>query len=162
MKSFSNLFATTLLGVVLVATTAFAGPSYAEQPQFIIETPSPLGFKETLAKLEANAKALGWKAPKKWKINFQLNLKHVTGRDIGKTRVLGLCAPEAAADILEHDELKMLTAMMPCNIAVYEKSDGKTYISMLNMEALGDLYGDVVKKAAAELAPQLKQMLILE
>ncbi len=162
MKFLSNALATIVLGTVFVATTTYVAPSHADQPQFVIETQSPLGFKETLAKLEANAKAIGWKVPKRWKINFQKNLKHVTGRDIGKTRVIGMCAPESAADILERDELKKLTAMMPCNIAVYEKSDGRTYISMLNMEALGEIYGDVVKDAAAKLAPQLKQMLILK
>ena len=32
----------------------------------IKEVPSPLGFDETLLKIEANAKRLGWKVPKKW------------------------------------------------------------------------------------------------
>ena len=63
--------------------------------------------------------------------------------------------------ILVNDDLKKLTTMMPCTIAVYEKSNGKTYISMMNMEMLGMIYGGVVTPIAAELAPQMDAMVNL-
>jgi uncharacterized protein (DUF302 family) len=127
----------------------------------LIEVESPLGFDETLLKLEENAKAAGWKVPSKWKVNFQKNLLKVTGTDIGKNQVLKMCEPEAAAKMLVHDEYKRLTTMMPCTLAVYEKSDGKTYISLMNMEMLGMIYGGVIADIAAELAPQMKEMVNL-
>lgn len=131
-------------------------------PQMLLEYPSPLGFEETLTKLEKNAKALGWKVPKKWKVNFQKNLKRVTGKDIGPNKVLKMCAPEAAVPLLMKDEYKMLTALMPCTIAVYQKSDGKTYIAMMNLRVMGDMYGEEVAEMAEKLAPQMAKMLELE
>ena len=129
--------------------------------KMLIELESPLGFDETLVKLEENAKGAGWKVPSKWKVNFQKNLLKVTGTDIGKNQVLKMCEPEAAAKILVHDEYKLLTTMMPCTIAVYEKSDGKTYISIMNMEMLGMIYGGVIAEIAKELAPQMQEMVNL-
>ena len=127
----------------------------------LIEVESPLGFDETMIKLEENAKYAGWKVPSKWKVNFQKNLMKVTGTDIGKNKVLKMCEPAAAAKMLVHDEYKRLTTMMPCTIAVYEKSDGKTYISLMNMEMLGMIYGGLIKEIADELAPQMMEMVDL-
>jgi len=124
----------------------------------IKEVPSPLGFDETLLQIEANAKGLGWKVPKKWTVDFQKNMLKVVKVDIGPNKVLKMCEPQAAADILIHDELKRLSTMMPCTIAVYVKSDGKTYISVMNMALLGLLYGDVVKDIAAVLGPQMDEI----
>lgn len=157
---------TLALGLVLGVSIAQIGNLSAtgktcENFQMLTEISSPLGFEETLAKLEANAKAQGWKVPSKWKVDFQKNLKHVTGTDIGKNRVLKMCEPKAAAELLVKDEYKMLTAMMPCTIAVYEKSDGKTYVSMMNLAVMGDMYGGDVKTMVDDLAPQMEKMLDL-
>lgn len=128
----------------------------------LIERQSPLDFESTLERLEANAKAQGWKVPSKWKVDFQRNLKKVTGTDIGPNRVLKMCEPVAAAKLLVKDEYKQLTALMPCTIAVYEKSDGKTYISMMNLDMMGKMYGGDVAEMSEALGPQMEAMLKLD
>ena len=101
------------------------------------EIESPYSFEETLTTLEANAKALGWKVPSKWKANFQANFRKIVGTDIGPMQLLKMCEPQIAADLLQADENKYLSVMMPCTFAVYEKSDGKTYIAMMNLGVVG-------------------------
>ena len=102
---------------------------------------------------------MGWKVPSKWKVDFQANLMKVTDTDIGPNRgpedVRAVRRGQTAA---QPDEYKMLTAMMPCTIAVYQKSDGKTYISMMNLEAMGQMYGGDVLEMTKELGPQMQQM----
>jgi uncharacterized protein (DUF302 family) len=73
-----------------------------------------------------------------------------------------MCEPNAAVELLLKDEYKQLTAMMPCTIAVYEKSDGKTYISMMNLELMGKMYGGDVETMAVKLAPQMDAMLTFD
>jgi len=158
---------TPWIGLLLIGLIFAAAPAAADDPapgifQMLIERQSPLDFEETLKKLEENAKAQGWKVPSKWKVDFQRNLKRVTGTDIGPNRVLKMCEPEAAAKLLVKDEYKQLTAMMPCTIAVYVKSDGKTYISMMNLEAMGMMYGGDVAEMSEALAPQMEAMLKLD
>jgi uncharacterized protein (DUF302 family) len=160
-------FLLAIAGAVLVgASFAASQPAFADKAnmppadfKMLLEVPSPLGFEETLERLEANAKELGWKVPKKWKVDFQKNLMRVTDTDIGPNRVIKMCEPFAAAKLLVKDEYKMLTAMMPCTIAVFQKSDGKTYVAMMNLEAMGNMYGGEVKEMTEELAPQMEQML---
>ena len=86
----------------------------------------------------------------------------ITDTDIGPNRVIKMCEPFAAAKLLVKDEYKQLTAMMPCTIAVYVKSDGRTYISMMNLELMGQMFGGDVADMAAELAPQMDAMLRME
>jgi uncharacterized protein (DUF302 family) len=159
--------------IALVALAGFAmlggtGAAADERPaatadlKMLIERESPLGFEQTLERIEANARDLGWKVPQKWKVDFQRNFKKITDTDIGPSRVLKMCEPFAAAKLLVKDEYKQLAAMMPCTIAVYEKSDGKTYIAMMNLDAMAQMYGGDVKDMAAELAPQMEQMLKLD
>ena len=166
MKVIVSLIIGAILGIAALqipAVQQMIGQSVAPPlaSQMLIEKQSPLGFEETLEKLEANAKAAGWKVPSKWKVNFQRNLMKVTGEDIGPNRVLKMCEPKAAVKILVHDQYKVLTTMMPCTIAVYEKSDGKTYISLMNMKMLGMMYGGVISDIANELAPQMDKMVDL-
>lgn len=126
------------------------------------EYQSPYAFDESIEKVVKNAKDMGWKVPKSWKINFQKNLNKVVKIDVGPNTVIGMCDPKAAADILIHDELKKIAVMMPCKIAFYEKSDGKTYMSIMNMGLLGTLFGDTIKNITNELAPQMEKMVTLE
>ena len=134
-------------------------PGEAAKVQMLIEVPSPLGFEETLERLEANAKDQGWKVPEKWKVDFQRNFMKVTDTDIGPNRVIKMCEPFAAAKLLLKDEYKKLTAMMPCTIAVYQKNDGKVYVAMFDLKVMGEMFGGDVREMAKELAPQMDAML---
>jgi uncharacterized protein (DUF302 family) len=129
--------------------------------EMIIEVKSPLGFQETIDKIKANAKALGWKVPKSWKKNFQKNLKKVTKEDVGKNLVFSMCEPWEAVKLLKHDEYKRFFSMMPCSFAVYEKSDGGVYASFLNIQMLGRMYPDAqpIQDLVNKLGPQMKQMI---
>lgn len=159
----SLVFGAFVSAAALLAVTSVASADQAaSMPKMLVEKESPLGFEETLAKLEENAKGQGWKVPKKWKVDFQKNLKHVTGIDIGRNQVIKMCEPHAAAKLMLKDEYKLLTAMMPCTIAVYEKSNGKTYVSMMNLQAMGAMYGGDVLDMVAELGPQMDAMLQLQ
>ena len=43
-----------------------------------------------------------------------------------------MCNPKYAYRLLSKDDLRIYSNMMPCRIAVYEKTDGQTYISRMN------------------------------
>jgi len=153
---------TIIISFAAGAVLAVAIGTYALPGLMINERVSPLGFDETLDQITANAKGMGWKVPKKWKVNFQKNLLKVTKIDIGRNTLIKMCEPQAATDILIHDELKQLSVMMPCTIAVYEKADGKTYIALMNMSILGTMFGPVVDEITTELAPQMEKMVTLD
>lgn len=150
-----------LLTGLFAAMTAVAGDEPPADIGFsmLIEVPSPLGFEETLERIQENAKEMGWKVPSKWTVDFQRNMLKITETDIGPNQVLKMCEPFAAARLLVQDRYKQLAAMMPCTIAVYVKSDGKTYVAMMNLDVMGRMYGGDVAAMADELAPQMQRML---
>jgi len=77
------------------------------------------------------------------------------GRFASRKRLDGLLHAEAVYE-------KELERKKVCTIAVYEKSDGKTYISMMNLEAMGKMYGGDVLEMTQELGPQMEEMLNLK
>jgi len=156
----SKTITTIIAFIIGIILTVFIGINTL--PGFMIkEVASPYGFKETLAKVKAKAKSIGWKVPKKWNKDFRKNLQKTVKIDVGHVTVLKMCEPQAAADILIHDKLKRLSVLMPCSVAVYNKSDGKTYIAIMNMGMLGALFGDTVKGITNNLAPQMEEMINL-
>ena len=73
-----STFTGFVVGIVLLGSV-----SWAMMPGMMLqEAVSPYGLQETVDKISENAKAAGWKVPSKWKVNFQKNLKKVTGTDI--------------------------------------------------------------------------------
>ena len=149
---------------VLPFLMMFGATTASAEEGLIVEKASPLGFQETIDKLISNGKSLGWKLPKKWRKNFQKNLKHVTKIDIGRNLVIEMCEPWAAVELLKHDKYKKFLSMMPCSVAVYEKSDGKVYLSMMNIQMMGSVYKGQpeIEKLVSDLAPQMEKMLIME
>jgi len=155
---------TKLLFILFSFVLVFGAPTVQASSEMIIEKESPLGFEETIAKIKENAMALGWKVPKKWKKNFQINLKHVTKQDVGKNLVFSMCEPWEAVKLLKHDKYKKFFAMMPCSFAVYEKSDGKVYASYMNIQMLGQMYEgeQEIQDLVNKLGPQMDQMAVFE
>ena len=154
--------ASTVLTAIVFLVIGAVGASLtikAMMPRLLItEVVSPLSFDETLVHVEAKAKELGWKVPQKWKANFQKNFQKIVGVDIGPNKLIKMCQPKVAADILVKDEYKYLGVMMPCTFAVYEKADGKTYISMMNLGAMGLAFGSEVGRAMKIVGPEMDQM----
>ena len=128
----------------------------------VLEVQSPLGFEETLEHIEDQAKSIGWKVPKKWKANFQKNFMKIADKDIGPMKLLKMCEPYIAADLLEADKNKFLSVMMPCTFSVYQKSDGKTYVAMMNLERFAKAMGGDVVPAMEKAWPDMLKMIDFE
>ncbi|MDJ0881094.1 MAG: DUF302 domain-containing protein [Gammaproteobacteria bacterium] len=148
-----------------MSMVVMAGLSSAQASNdMIIEKLSPLSFEETIERIKSNAKSLGWKVPKSWKKDFQKNLKKVTKEDVGRNLVFSMCEPWEAVKLLKFDEYKKFFAMMPCSFAVYEKSDGKVYASVMNIQMLGQMYkGEKpIEDLVNKLGPQMVKMMDFE
>ena len=114
------------------------------------EKQSPYDFDKTVALVQDNAKAKGWIVPKVY--DFQASMKKHKQPDPGKIKVVKLCQPEYAGKMLSQDDTKFVAAMMPCSIGIYEKSDGKVYVSSMNMRLMSKMFGGVVGDTLALVA----------
>jgi len=145
-----------IIGLILgVLITAVAGTAFLTKKMFVVHE-SRYGFNETVYQLEKSAKENEWGIPHSY--NLQKTLKEKGGYDVAPVNVLSLCKPEHAYKILSKDEQRLVSALMPCRVAVFEK-EGKTYISMLNSGLFSRFLGDEAKNVMGTASAENLQIL---
>jgi uncharacterized protein (DUF302 family) len=147
-----------LSGMVLLLVAVFVSaqdPAVDTQgaPQrepMIIEMASPYDFEQTDKLMQEGIKNEGWSVPKVY--NWRAIVKQA-GVDVGPFKMYDLCKAEFAAQILQHDQLRFISTLMPCATSVYTKQDGKTYVAYMNVNLLAQMFGQelgVVARQAGE------------
>jgi uncharacterized protein (DUF302 family) len=122
----------------------------------LVEDESKYGFEESVERFEAAVKEAGWKLPAVHDLQATME-KH--GKDVKAVKVFELCHPDHAGKILEKDDERVVTSMMPCRVAIYEKSDGKVYVSRMNSSLMASTMGKVIKDVMSEAAAENEKML---
>lgn len=122
------------------------------EKQIFVEYVSPFDVETTVEKLTTASIQKEWM---KYEVhNLQQTLAK-TGKEMRPVQVIEICKPDYSGYMLEKDNERFATIiMMPCRISVYEKEDGKTYVSLLNMAAmvtgLSESADEVIRKASKE------------
>lgn len=96
--------------------------------KFIIEKSSNHVFDKTVDLLVAEAKRREWNIPAIHDLQQSLAK---SGKIVKPVRVIEICKPEYSGQMLELNDERIMSVMMPCRISVYIKDDGKTYISLI-------------------------------
>ncbi len=107
-----------------------------ENPTLLLESQSRFSFTETIEILSKTILENGWK------ITIIHDLQETmkkNGKEVLPVKVIEICNPGLAFQILSKDELRNVSPMLPCRLSVYEKSDGHTYISRMNAPAFAAL-----------------------
>jgi uncharacterized protein (DUF302 family) len=97
--------------------------------QLVIEHPSRYDFEKTVSLLVAEAEKREWKIP--FVHDLQQSLEK-SGKTVNPVKVIEICKPQYSGQMLELNDERIMSVMMPCRISVYEKEDGLTYIGLLN------------------------------
>lgn len=114
----------------------------------LTEHASPYGVEETVAKIAENARAEGWVVSGVTALDESVR-KH-GGGELPPVRLINLCQAQHAFNILEPDETKIVSVMMPCTISVYRKQDGRAYIGTMNAALLGRMFGGTVAEVMGD------------
>jgi uncharacterized protein (DUF302 family) len=97
--------------------------------QIVIEQKSRFGFEHTVKMLTEVAQKHEWKVP--FVHDLQQSLAN-SGKIVKPVKVIEICKPEYSGKMLELNDERIISVMMPCRISVYEKDDGATYVSLIN------------------------------
>ncbi len=128
------------LGFMLLGALIMGVFMFKMAPTMMVhELKSPHGVDETIKVISENAKKQGWVVKKV--MDMQKSVKKNLKQEIPATRVMKLGQGKYAFELIKHDDTRFVAAMMPHSIAVYEKSDGSTYISTMNMGLMGKIFG---------------------
>ena len=132
-------------------TLYFAAPGI-----LFIERESRLGYSETIAAVHESAGAEGWIIPKQYKLDRSLA---GAGYEVLPVSVIELCKPEHAYKILAEDEYRLVSSMMPCRVAIYQKADGKTFVSRMNTGLLSRIFDKTVRDVMAQATQETNKIL---
>ncbi len=97
--------------------------------QYVIENQSKYGFDKTVDLLVAEAERREWKVPAIHDLQQSLAK---SGKTVKPVKVIEICKPAYSGQMLELNDERIMSVMMPCRISVYVKDDGKTYIALLD------------------------------
>lgn len=139
MKKGSLMF---LFGLILgVGLTLLLTFGVVSKKVFVVME-SKYGFSQTIEHLEESVTENKWSIPHRYDLQATLKGK---GLQVDSVNVFSLCNPRFAYEILNSDDNRLVSAIMPCRVSVYEK-DGKTYVSMLNSDLFARFLGKEVKE----------------
>ena len=100
---------------------------------------SASSIADTVARLKEVAEKDGWKFLGERKLHE--SIKQFAGIDVRPVHIVDLCQAAHAGKILAEDDARRVSVFMPCTIAVYEKTDGGTYVAATNASLLGRAFG---------------------
>jgi uncharacterized protein (DUF302 family) len=117
----------------------------------LLEDESKYDFDKTVEVLTQSIEDHDWKLPA---VHDLKETMHKYGKDVRNVKVFELCHPDHAEQILKESEERIVSSMMPCRIAIYEKEDGKVYISRMNSSLMASTMGGVIKKTMSVAAAE--------
>ena len=141
-----------VVGVLITLFTMFQ----MAPGMMILEDESKYGFEESVTKFEESVKKHGWKMPA---VHDLQKTMAKFGYDVKSVKVFELCHPDHAKKILEADNERIVSSMMPCRVAIYEKKDGKTYVSRMNSGLMAKTMSDLVDEVMADASSENEEIL---
>jgi uncharacterized protein (DUF302 family) len=147
-----SLLVGLVVGIVLTGVTV-----WILMPKLMIQVhESKLSLDDTVSTLEKAALDRKWKVPKIYDI--QKTLVDSGFPDMTPLKILSICQPSHAYNILKEDKDKIVTAIMPCRMAVYKGNDGKVYIAEMNMGMMTKMFGGNIARIMGQVAIEEKEM----
>lgn len=149
-----------ILTAIIFLLTGFVASTvifFCKAPSMmLLENQSRMDFNKTVDSLEQSAKNHGWSVPTVH--NLQKSMEKA-GYEVNEIKVLALCNPEHAVKILMGDEERIVSNMMPCRVAVYVKSDGKTYISRMHSKRMSCGMGKHVRTTMKQAFLEMEEII---
>ena len=97
--------------------------------KYVIEQSSKYNFDKTVDLLITEAERREWKVPAVHDLQQSLAK---SGKTVKPVKVIEICKPAYSGQMLELNDERIMSVMMPCRISVYVKDDGKTYMALVD------------------------------
>ncbi len=124
--------------------------------RIFLENQSRYDFDETVEKIAQEFQN------RSWSLSFTHDLQQTLrkhGKEVLPVKVLALCHPKHSGQILDKDYERIISSMMPCRVSVYEKSDGKTYVSRINASIMAESMGGLIKSVMTNSSDEVEDIL---
>ncbi len=151
-----NMATGLIIGLIAGALLAFAVIFIISPSMMFKENKSKHDFETTIAQLEKSIEAEGWKIPH---VNDLQATMQKFGKDVRQVQVYEICHPDHAYKILSQDDERIVSSLMPCRVAVYEKSNGNVYVSRLNAGLMSRPMNRIIRNTMNDAAMETEIIL---
>ncbi len=123
----------------------------------MLEDETKYDFETTVQVFEDKVNEAGWSILVTH--DMQETLKG-HGHDVKSVKIFELCSSKYSAEILKLDDERIVSPLMPCRVAIYEKSNGKTYIARMDSELLARPFGGVINEVMQQAASEIEDVIV--
>lgn len=125
--------------------------------QMILTKESRYGLDETVDMIDSSSAENGWAVAKIWDLGDRMIKAGY--EDAPNVKVVEICHAENTYNVLKNQDDMFISVLMPCRMAVYEYSDGRTFISRMNIGLLSRLFSPNVETVMTGVAEDDKKIL---
>lgn len=141
-----------VLGIVLTGVIGF----YSLPGMMMLEDESPYTFQETVQVFEDTVRDAGWSV---LQVHDMQGILAGHGHEVASVKIFELCSSRYSAEILVEDDARVISPLMPCRVAIYEKSDGTTYIARMNSVLMAKPFGGVIARVMDRAAVETEEVI---
>jgi len=128
-----------ILGLVLSLFVMGLAFKVSAPTMFFKEIVVPYDFEKTVSMIESRInKQEGWHVTTT--IDQQKEILDNGGQDVGKVKIIKFCNAQLSGEMLSEDSSKFMAVKMPLSMAVYEKSDGRVTVGLMNGYIMARLF----------------------
>lgn len=114
-------------------------------PSMMIETrESMYSLEDTVRMIDVNSEEQGWAVLRVWDLTRRM--QRAGYEDAPRVRVVELCHAENTYNVLKNPEDMFVSAIMPCRMSVYERPDGRVFVSRMNIGLMSRFFSSNVKR----------------
>lgn len=128
----------------------------------MIENQSRYSFDQTIDTLNKIITSRGWKVT--YTHDMQETMKR-NGKDVSPVKIMEICNPGIAYQILSIDQLRYASPMLPCRLSIYQKEDGKAYVSRMNAIPIARMIKDEASQTimtAFQEVEEIVEMIVIK
>ncbi|MCC5943107.1 MAG: DUF302 domain-containing protein [Balneolaceae bacterium] len=153
MKYALTGISSAIIGGLIVGIVGF----YSLPGLMMLEDESMYDFETTIEVLDRELESAGWSV---LTVHDMKETLAGHGHDVLNVKIYELCSSKYSAEILVLDDERIVSPMMPCRVAIYEKSDGNTYIARMDSELLAKPFGGVINEVMQTAASEIEDVLV--
>lgn len=147
----------SLIGAIIAITITLAALFVTAPKLMMNEYESLYDFNETVEIFQERVSEAGWGI---LNTHDMQAIKANLGYEVLPVKIFDLCSGAYSYEILRLDDERIVTPMMPCRISIYEKSNGKTYIAMMNSGLVAKLFGGTINEVMQKATKEIKQVVL--
>ena len=139
MNNYRGIFIGVILGLIFSLFVTGLAFKVAAPNMFFKEITVPYDFDKTVQMIQNRInKQEGWHVTNI--IDQQKEVLENGGEDVGKVKIIKFCNGKLSGEMLRNDDSKFMVSKVASSIAVYEKSNGKVVIGLMNGYLMARLF----------------------